>query len=44
MGIDRDCDDLVTQKSVLDQKKMRINSEVEGHNKRIRELEMAKKD
>lgn len=44
MGIDRDCDDLVTQKSVLDQKKMRINNEVEGHNKRIRELEMAKKD
>lgn len=33
--IDRKNDDLRTQKAILDQKKIRINSEVEGHNKNI---------
>lgn len=42
--IDRDNDSLRTQKSILDQKKIRINCEVEGHNKRIRELEVAQKN
>lgn len=36
--VERSNDDLRTQKSILDQKKIRINSEVEFHNKRIREL------
>ena len=39
--VDRQNDDLRTQKSILDQKKIRINTEVEGHNKKIRELEVA---
>ena len=42
--IDRQNDDLRTQKSILDQKKIRINSEVENHNKKIRELEVAQKN
>lgn len=42
--IDRDNDSLRTQKAILEQKKIRINSEVEGHNKRIRELEVAQKN
>jgi len=42
--IDRDNDSLRTQKSILDQKKIRINCDVEGHNKRIRELEVAQKN
>ena len=42
--VDRQNDDLRTQKSILDQKKIRINSDVEGHNKKIRELEVAKKN
>ena len=42
--VERSNDDLRTQKSILDQKKIRINSEVEFHNKRIRELEVAQKN
>lgn len=43
-GVDRNNDDLRTQKSILDQKKIRINTAVEGHNKKIRELEVAQKN
>ena len=42
--IDRKNDDLRTQKAILDQKKIRINSEVEGHNKNITKLEVAQKN
>ena len=42
--IDRKNDDLRTQKAILDQKKIRINSEVEGHNKNISKLEVAQKN
>ena len=42
--VDSRNDDLRTQKSILDQKKIRINNEVEGHKKRIRELEVAQKN
>ena len=41
---DRFNDELRTQKSVLDQKKIRINCDVEGHNKKIRDLEVAQKN
>jgi len=40
----RDNDDLLTKKSILDKKKLRLNSEVEAHNKAIRELEVALKN
>ena len=42
--VDKESDDLITRKSILDQKKLRINNEVESHLKRIRELEIAKKN
>lgn len=42
--INRENDDMRTQKSILDQKKLRINVEVEQHTKKIRELEVAKKN
>ena len=42
--VDRQNDDMRTQKSILDQKKIRINSEVDGHGKKIRELEVAQKN
>lgn len=42
--VDKENDDLITRKSILDQKKLRINNEVESHLKRIRELEIAKKN
>ena len=42
--IDRKNDDLRTQKAILDQKKIRINAEVEGHNKNITKLEVAQKN
>ena len=43
-GFDRNNDNLRTQKSILDQKKIRINTAVEGHNKKIRGLEVAQKN
>ena len=42
--IDRKNDDLRTQKAILDQKKIRINCEVELHNKNITKLEVAQKN
>jgi len=42
--IDRKNDDLRTQKAILDQKKIRINCEVELHNKNINKLEVAQKN
>ena len=42
--IDRKNDDLRTQKAILDQKKIRINAEVEAHNKNITKLEVAQKN
>jgi len=42
--VDSQNQDLKTQKSILDQKKIRINSEVDGHGKKIRELEVAQKN
>ena len=35
---------MLTQKSILDKKKLRLNNEVESHNKRIRDLEVALKN
>ena len=42
--IDRKNDDLRTQKAILDQKKIRINADVEAHNKNITKLEVAQKN
>jgi chromosome segregation ATPase len=42
--VEKENDDLITRKSILDQKKLRINNEVESHQKRIRELEIAQKN
>ena len=42
--LDRDNDDMLTQKSILDRKKLRLNNEVESHNKKIRDLEVALKN
>jgi chromosome segregation ATPase len=42
--ITRDCDDLRTQKTILEQKKMRLNNSVQGHEKEIRALEVALKN
>lgn len=39
-----DCEELRTQKSILEQKKLRLNSQVQGHEKEIRQLEVAKKN
>ena len=44
MNIQSDCDELRTRKSILEQKKMRLNNEVQGHEKEIRMLEVAKKN
>ena len=38
------CEELRTQKSILEQKKLRLNSQVGGHEKEIRQLEVAKKN
>ena len=37
------CDELRTQKSILEQKKLRLNNQVFGHEKEIRQLDVAKK-
>ncbi len=42
--IDAENDDLLNQKIILDQKKLRINNEVGANNKAIRELEIAQKN
>ena len=39
-----DCDELRTQKSILEQKKMRLDNQVQSHEKEIRQLEVAKKN
>ena len=39
-----DCKDLVTKRSILEQKKLRLNAQVQGHQKEIRTLEVAKKN
>jgi hypothetical protein len=36
--ISGDCDELRNKKSILEQKKMRLNASVEAHNKEIRQL------
>jgi len=38
------CDELRTQKSMLEQKKLRLNNQVFGHEKEIRQLDVAKKN
>ncbi len=43
-SISRDCDDLRTQKTILEQKKLRLNTSVQGHEKEIRALEVALKN
>lgn len=35
-NINRDCDDLRTQKTILEQKKLRLNNSVQGYEKDIR--------
>lgn len=37
-------DDLRTKKTILEQKKIRINNDVETNNKQIRELQVAQKN
>jgi chromosome segregation ATPase len=44
MSLSSDCDELRTHKSILEQKKLRLNNQVEGHEKEIRQLEVAKKN
>lgn len=39
-----DCKDLVTKRSILEQKKLRLNHQVQSHQKEIRTLEVAKKN
>lgn len=43
-NIERDCDDLRTSKTILEQKKLRLNNMVQGHEKDIRLLEVALKN
>ena len=42
MQLSKDCEELRTQKSILEQKKLRLNSQVQNHEKEIRQLEVAK--
>jgi chromosome segregation ATPase len=42
MTLSTDCEELRTQKSILEQKKLRLNSQVQTHEKEIRQLEVAK--
>lgn len=39
-----ECKELITKKAILEQKKMRLNTQVQGHEKEIRNLEVAKKN
>ncbi len=43
-NISGECDSLRTQKTILEQKKMRLNNQVQGHEKEIRSLEVALKN
>ena len=44
MKLSGDCEELRTQKSILEQKKLRLNNQVHSHEKEIRQLEVAKKN
>jgi SMC interacting uncharacterized protein involved in chromosome segregation len=44
MKLGGECDELRTQKTILEQKKLRLNSQVKSHEKEIRQLEIAKKN
>ena len=44
MTLSADCEELRTQKSILEQKKMRLDNQVQSHEKEIRQLEVAKKN
>lgn len=43
-NLSNDCKELRTQKSILEQKKLRLNSNVQGHEKEIRQLNVALKN
>lgn len=44
MTLSADCEELRTQKSILEQKKLRLDNQVQSHEKEIRQLEVAKKN
>jgi len=44
MKYSQQCEELRTQKSILEQKKLRLNAQVVGYEKEIRQLEVAKKN
>ncbi len=44
MDLTADCDSLRTEKSILEQKKLRLDNQVQSHEKEIRQLEVAKKN
>jgi len=44
MSLSADSEELRTQKSILEQKKLRLNNQVQRHEKEIRQLEVAKKN
>ena len=44
MNISSYCDELRTRKSILEQKKLRLNNQVQSHEKEITHLEVAKKN
>ena len=44
MGLSDDCKELITSKTILEQKKLRLNNEVDAQEKEIRQLEVAKKN
>jgi len=44
MTLSADCEELRTQKSILETRKMRLDAEVQAHQKEIRQLEVAKKN
>lgn len=44
MELSNDCKELITRKSIYEQKKLRLNNQVQVHQKEIRQLEVAKKN
>lgn len=44
MRLTRQCNESRNQKAILEQKKLRLNNQVLGHEKEIRQLEVAKKN
>jgi peptidoglycan hydrolase CwlO-like protein len=42
--LSNECDSLRTQKTILEQKKLRLNNQVQSHEKEIRSLEVALKN